>query len=380
MSLAKNLLLSFASILIFLIVAEAVLWIVAPPVSRYALPRGLLERTQPGITLTPGMSGVMDNRRDFRNKRVNVDERGLRITPATARVARPARRIHLVGDSQTFGHGLADDETWANRLQEVLLKRGHRGVKVENYGVPGINIDQYHRRTPSIVADAQPGDVMLVGLSWNDLITVHIPGDVQKVIEGYLMTGPERTGPGDDGTGWRIKLFENTGIAVPRFKALKPFMLELSMISALASFLMPHIRGVYFALRSDNNPILPLIENGVPERNFWLLWGMKRKAEARGLRFAVVMLPSRYFFEDEVYRVYSQNGAAYPVRNYQGHITRPLCARFRITCFDPFDLLVRRNREGLVFPIDGHYNQRGAGLIGDFVADLVAPMLERGAR
>ena len=60
------------------------------------------------------------------------------MVPAAAAVTDPAWRIWLIGDSQTFGFGLSDADTWPNRLQEILLERGYRDTKVLNLGVPGI--------------------------------------------------------------------------------------------------------------------------------------------------------------------------------------------------------------------------------------------------
>lgn len=380
MALAKNLLLSLVSVLVFLFLAEAVLWIFAPPATP-SLPKGLMTRTPAGWTLTPGFEGVMDNRRDFSNRPVHADARGLRITPAAAGIERPERRIHLLGDSQTFGHGLADGETWANRLQELLIRRGHGRVKVENYGVPAINIDQYRVRLKSIVATAAPGDVVLVGVSWNDLTTPQSRNLIMKVVGGYLVRTPAGAKPGADPSPpqrdipWRIWLYERTGVVIPRATALKPFLEGLAKVSALGSFLLPHIRGIYFRLRDNPDPFAEMIRDRVPESNFLLLDDMKRSAEAKRLRFAVLLLPSRFFVEDEVYRIYSQGGRAFPARNYQGHIARPLCERFGIACLDPFEVLKRHNAEGVVFPFDGHYNPRGAKLIGAFVADALAPMI-----
>jgi lysophospholipase L1-like esterase len=404
----KNILLTVVSVLIALGAMEAALWVVAPPPRAYTLPKGLLARSPHGWILKPGLTGFMDNRRDYRNKRVTVDGRGLRITPASRRVAGGGPRIHLLGDSQTFGHGLADEETWANRLQDRLLARGFRNVRVENYGVPAINVDQYYVRSKAVVPAMRPGDIVLVGLSWNDLMTPQSREWVSRIVDGYLVTVPAPAntpaparGKGDEDGGekakneekkagkvekpapdvqaavrWRLRFYEWTGIAIPRLRALKPFLEALSMNSALASFLLPHIRGIYFRLRSDNNPFLPFIRDKVPESNFLILFDIKRRVEARGGRFAVVLMASRFFVEDSVYRIYSQGGRAFPERNYQGYIARPQCERFRITCFDTFDVLQKHNREGVIFPIDGHYNERGARLVGDFLARSIAPLLK----
>ena len=108
-----------ASLGVGLAVIEATAWIIHPPPRSYSIPRDMLSQASGVWTLTPDFRGVMDNRVDFRSKTVNADSRGVRRGPTA--VGTPVyRRLFVLGDSQTFGHGLNDDETWPARLQGLL--------------------------------------------------------------------------------------------------------------------------------------------------------------------------------------------------------------------------------------------------------------------
>lgn len=74
--------------------------------------------------------------RTFRGKYVNVVEQGFRLTkdqgpwpPATGNL-----NIFMFGGSTTFGYGVADDETIASNLQDILEARSPRPVRVYNFG------------------------------------------------------------------------------------------------------------------------------------------------------------------------------------------------------------------------------------------------------
>lgn len=69
---------------------------------------------------------------------VSTDAQGHRLTPG-AEQAGAAPALHLIGDSQVFGWGLADHETVAARLQ----RRWGRAVRVVNHGVPGHGPDDH---------------------------------------------------------------------------------------------------------------------------------------------------------------------------------------------------------------------------------------------
>ena len=373
----QNLLLVAGSVALFLGLAEAVLWLVAPPPRLAPIAPGSFAVAPWGLGLTPGFTGWTDNRIEYRDRVFHVDARGRRVTPAARSIAVPRRRVWVLGDSQTFGQGLADAETWPNVLQRRLLAAGPADVRVENLGVPAINVDQYHSRLKATLPATRPGDLVLVGLSWNDLVTDQARDVVVQLAGGHLVTGAAGAAVPATQTApsWRLRLFEATGVAIPRFLDVGQFVLDLSRNSALGSLLAPRLRTLYYRVRADSNAFAPLFAAGVARRNFQLLADMKRRAAGAGLGFAVVFLPNRLFFDDDLYAAYSQDGRAFPARNYLAHAALPLCRDFAIRCIDTFDALHARWRDRPAWPVDGHYAPLGARLVGETAAAAVLPLL-----
>ena len=375
-SVLQNLALMFASVLLGLIGLEAVCWTFAPP-PKPGLPVNLMEVGPDGVwRITPDFHGVMDNRVDYRNAEVTSDSRGRRTVPAAPATA--PRRLVVLGDSQTFGHGLGDSDSWPNRLQESLNRRGE-AVQVLNYAVPGTNIDQYKERADTLLPMLGPSDTVLVGVSWNDLITPQPPlregsppppaTQTMQVVEGHLVS---TTGESREAIAARVRFYKWSGIIVPPFQDLKSFLDALSQNSALVGLVYPHAKALYYRFRAET-PVAGLIGQGVPEGNFIYLAYMRDRIEAKGARMVVALLVERQFFEDEAYRVYSVNGRDYAPQDYMNHLAEPLCLAYRIQCLNAFPLLHDHQGEGLVFRLDGHFNAKGAGLLGPWLADQVFP-------
>ena len=76
-------------------------------------------------------------------------------------------RILFLGDSCTFGYGVAHDQTFVEVCQSQL--RSHLGSPVEciNAGVPGYTLFQGHRRLLSQGLALQP-DLVVLNFGWND--------------------------------------------------------------------------------------------------------------------------------------------------------------------------------------------------------------------
>lgn len=357
-----NLITVLASVGLFLLIAEAVLWFFSPP-PKPPFPKGMFEISDGAWRLTPNFSGLTDNRADFADKRVTADTQGRRVVPAAPTDAE--HRLWLFGDSQTFGHGLSDEETWANRLQEQLNRDGRR-IKVINLGVPAINVDQYWARIHAIATEIQPGDQVLVGLSWNDIVT---PQQVDRpnlqVIDGYLVSADAAQSKA--ATQARVALYDVTGIALPPMQDLKSFLDGLANTSALAHFLYPRAKAIYYRYRATK-PLDAIITGKVPEANFFLLSEMATIARGRGASFTVLSLPDKIFFEDLAYAVYSVNGRDFPEQNFPGYLIRPQCQRFAVRCIDAFDVLRQHQSDPVAYAQDGHYNPQGARLIGQWLA------------
>jgi lysophospholipase L1-like esterase len=93
--------------------------------------------------------------------RVRVGEDGFRSVPALPDPG--AARIVVLGDSYAFGYGVDDDETFAQRLAELLRGR----AEVRNWGVPGYNLAQQVELLRVRGPEAAP-DIVVVALHPND--------------------------------------------------------------------------------------------------------------------------------------------------------------------------------------------------------------------
>lgn len=371
--LLQNLALTGVSILITLAVVEAGCRLIAPP-AKPGLPEGMLEIGPHGYwRVAPNFHGAMNNNVDYINAEVSGDSAGRRVVPAAP--AEAPRRLFVLGDSQTFGHGVSDRDSWPNRLQERLNRRG-LAVKVLNYAIPGTNIGHYKTQADHLAAELTPADTVLVGVTWNDMITPDPPlneGSRQpppdmRVVEGMLVSA----GADAESAAARVRFYKMTGIIVPPFQNLKSFLDGLSQNSALAGLIYPHAKAVYYRLRRTN-PVLDLVERGVPQGNFLYLDAMRRRIEARGARMVVALLAERQFFEDEAYRVYSVGGRDYPTQDYLNYLAEPWCLAYGITCINVFPLLREHQGEALVFRLDGHFNPTGTALLGPWLADRLYP-------
>lgn len=365
--LLSNVLTSVVAIGLFLALAEGVFWFISPP-PKPPFPKGMFELSAEGWRLTPSFSGLTGNRVDFHDKRVTADDQGRRIVPAVPATA--SQRLWLLGDSQTFGHGLADEETWANRLQEEFNAQ-NRPIKVINLGVPAINVDQYLARIRHLAGEIQPGDQVLVGLSWNDLVTPQqVEGDSIQLVEGYLVNANPQASA--ESVRQRVVLYDMTGIAVPPLQDLKTVLEFLSNNSALAHFIYPRAKAIYYRNRIIR-PLETIIAGKVPEANFFMLSQIQEILRSRGATLTVLSLPDKIFFEDAAYAIYSVNGRDFPQQNYPGYLIAPLCQTFQIRCLDSFDVLHHHQNDPVAYAEDGHYNPRGAQVIAQWLAPRIWP-------
>lgn len=93
-------------------------------------------------------------------QRTSINAKGLRGSEhPLARTGRP--RLVLLGDSVAFGYGVADDDTFAARLET-------RGYEVVNLAVPGYGTDQELLRFERVGAAYRPDVVLLHFCAHND--------------------------------------------------------------------------------------------------------------------------------------------------------------------------------------------------------------------
>jgi hypothetical protein len=324
-------------------------------------------------TVRPGLNDAFDNDVDFRNAAVNVGPLGARRTACTENGSAPAVRLFLIGDSQTFGWGLADAETWASGLQCALSKARPGAFRVYNFGVPGTQVDQYWSRAAAQVAPAvRPGDVVVVSVTWNDLVTFYAG---KAFVDRAVADAASVTGAAGglelqlaeplrylDPPTWRYRVYEDYGLFVPSIESAKAFGESMVHVSAAFGLLWNRARLLYYRLRPADS-FAKKVDADAFEHNFRTLKAIAAVLERRGARVIVQLLPNRLFFDDFYYASYSKNGVAFPARDYMGHIAEPYCRDLDLACVNRFADLLTAQRDAHTFAVDGHYNAAGAARV-----------------
>jgi lysophospholipase L1-like esterase len=164
----KNLLLSalltLTALLLCLAVGELAARLLLPPHPLYRDPQPLHDR-EPVLrwVLRPSQTGFTQDRP------MHVNAAGLRDGEETP-LPKPAGelRVLVLGDSFSFGNGVADDDTYAEVLERELRARG-LPARVLNAGVQGYDVHQEADWLRERGLALQP-DAIVVGLYENDLV------------------------------------------------------------------------------------------------------------------------------------------------------------------------------------------------------------------
>ena len=147
--------------------------------------------------------------RHFEGGAVRVNSLGLRGPELGERAA---TRIVAIGDSVTFGFGVAEGEAWPARLEHALRARGD-DVEVLNAGVSGAGLKGYVSVLRKRCSQLEP-DLVVVGLTLNDVAVYPSPGEeplrrgprlaershVVGGVEPFLRGAAEREGLASDPT------------------------------------------------------------------------------------------------------------------------------------------------------------------------------------
>lgn len=100
-------------------------------------------------------------RPNIRNNTIRVNSDGFRGPDYTRDVPAGKQRLAVLGDSETFGHLLAEDAALPGALQAQLNRTSGSRYEVLNFGVPGYNTMQEMKLLETKVFKYQPSVVIL---------------------------------------------------------------------------------------------------------------------------------------------------------------------------------------------------------------------------
>jgi lysophospholipase L1-like esterase len=119
--------------------------------------------------------------------------------------------LFALGDSFTFGFGVADSDTWPSRLQEEMNNRQSDGVRVLNGGVISYGVEQELHLFVEKGLPQQPS-VVVHALYWNDYMPAGPTGrNVPSALtdSGYLAWDPP---PTNSSFGRTRQFFRNNSV------------------------------------------------------------------------------------------------------------------------------------------------------------------------
>ena len=146
-----------------------------------------------GYVLTPGFKSSMSRPEfhiDFSTNDIGL--RGINPTSPKANTF----RILVLGDSQTWGFGVEDNETYSIRLENLLSAQyPNLDIQVLNGGVPGYGTADELAFLKSRGAALQPDLVIVQFLSVNDLKENRTPASTwATIVDGMLASREDATG------------------------------------------------------------------------------------------------------------------------------------------------------------------------------------------
>lgn len=268
---------------------------------------------------------------------VEVNSLGLRDREYSRQRPPGTRRLLALGDSQTFGNGVALYDTWPKQL-ELVLRARERSTKWEviNAGLPGSDTWQ-HERMLSRLVQAYTVDAAILAHYVNDVVRA-----------------PEATGTRDSAfvrtNTWSNRMgywLKRSSLLLAVWQARAPFR----------SWVSP-----------QNSPWEERILTGDPDPRVEAGWTqvthslaeMKRVSEERGIGFWVAVLPRR-----------DQVSGKQPGREYQRRL-KAITADLGVPIIDILPALREAwatERDALFIPWDGHNSALANTVIARLVAD-----------
>jgi hypothetical protein len=374
----------FASLFLGILLLEVGLRFFVPLPSPFMLPDSRLIFDQRGFWLNlPNQRQVFSNRVDFNNAVVSTDNNGLRHVPCRIeKSGEEVPRIYIIGDSQTYGWGISDDESWPNQLQCLLNQSGQK-YAVYNLGVPGTNLDQYYYRTRMIYDFVRKGDVLVYVMTWNDWHSD------QSSVRAISLSGKCDASRGNAKepifcpvkplryyglqASWRKSFYDRSGFLFPAFDSVKAFTDTVVFSSAVAFLAVPPLKALFLRFRSSDT--LKRIGPSIPESNRKLMVQIAADTK-KSNHTQFVFLPSRISYADSIYNVYSKGGRVFKNQDFLFEMGKATCTKNDLYCYSLFPALHTSEMGTNEFSFDGHLNARGAKLVAQSVLRQITRSLD----
>ncbi len=329
-TLLANAGLMLASLAVAAVLTEVVLRFVYPAPIRWTFPQEYYE-FDPVVAhkLRPNQQAYTHD------KPVSVNSLGLRDRDYPSRPPAGVRRALGLGDSQTFGNGVALSESWPKQVEAALNREG-ASPRWEwlNAGVPGTDTWQHELMLERLLEAYHPDAVVLAFYA----------NDVSPSYEPKPRNIAAKTNTFEKRVAYLLKRTTLVSLVQQRLAGLKVAK-EIEKGHAIGQYIVtgePHER----------------VERGWQQVSESLA-SMKRSADARGVQFLLAILPRR-----------DQVAGAMPSRVYNERVVR-VAKRHGIETLDLLPALEAAYAEhgaDLFIAWDGHNSGVANAVIGREVA------------
>jgi len=279
----------------------------------------------------------------------NIDAAGFRRT-AGQPAGQDALQLFALGDSFTFGMGVADDQTWPAQLESRLNADGADAVRVINGGTISYGVFQEYDLFAERGLPTRPAAV-IHALYWNDYMSARAPDPAAAPVlteEGYFVWDDHQPPAGRLGRAMKWAANNSAFLYVLKRKVQDLIGEENGLTEYEAAYL-DFIEG-----RVDEDEWAPIAE----------FYGqLKSLGETHGFDIYVVILPVLGLLDDP-------EASRHP---FVLHV-RELLDRQNIAYVDGITLWQQREYGCETFlPHNRHLNEAGYQVIADELARLLLP-------
>lgn len=342
----------------------------------------------PTVGWIPGPGTIVEHKAEFKATYV-INALGMREGPVVRTAAIARVRIAALGDSNTFGIGVAADEAWPNALEKLLFHGDLEAGAVYNLGARGYSVGQYLVRMRELYPVLRP-HIVLVGFSMHndlyDLVPPRMGGFVYGENAGRIYFDLDDQG----------RLVEHHDLVdknplTEAAASTRGTMLRVRQALSRNVALYRRWRGSHAAMwmaarfRPGGESLWPGIDTALKreldsaDRYRWqlaeaILAQLATEARATGAAVVLVTIPHHAVVSDEIWQSTYGTAANVYDRWIGGERLRDVAQRIGIAYVDTTERFVeeaRRHKRALHFPLDRHYTAEGHRLIAAEVARTI---------
>lgn len=321
--------------------------------------------------------------------------------------------IAAIGDSYTYGWGVAAEDTWLRRLEDKLNAEGHK-VRTVNCGKPGAGPEEYVKNAEKIIPVIRP-DLVIVGVTiGNDIsgagpalteqVTASVADQVRRLYPNIVQVfqdaarpaiadlqqqTPPQVSTAEQNRSWTANTASAFLAKMPpehraKFDAFEPAVKNAFLSGNLNPYMvdlaMQNPKFYDLTLNLDDNWIRQCID-----RVSGRLSQIAKIAARNNAKMLVIAVPDGPYVNDDAHKNIQRVGYEVAAGMVDSTAPEEAVRRAATEADLPFigvmeGMKARRSDPGIFFELDGHMTAKGHHLFGDLLVPEVASFLGGDAR